>query len=205
MAAFEEIAKILEEWGEDLVKDLKINLQNELTKGRGRRVQEEDSLIKEPTLTYTQDGLRLYVSMNDYWKYLERGVDGTERSYGSEHGYTNKKPSGKHFGKKWQTSVGITNPQKILLELEIKYKGINSRNKERRRSLRAKPRDKKRLSYDKAAKALGAIIARSVFKKGLRPKPFIKKTLTEQRKQDLKDRIAQAIKQDFELIIELPE
>ena len=76
------------------------------------------------------------------------------------------------FGKQWQNKKGI-NAKKIL--------GMKN--------------------YDKAVKSLAFLIQRSIKRNGIEPRPFYDKVVNEQRIQELKDKLAPIIKQQF--ILEL--
>ena len=62
---------------------------------------------------------------------------------------------------------------------------------------------KRSLSYESRVKSLAFIIARSIGKKGIKPRPFVSKIVTPELKQELAVGLAEAFKQQF--IIDLKE
>ena len=105
----------------------------------------------------TQEGVKVQVISNfDYWYYIENG-----RKKG-------KMPPSDKFGRDWQTKVGL-NANKVMLEINAKTK---------KNTLKSKP---KKLNYNKSVKTLAFLIARSIGKKGVKPKPFIDRVINDGR------------------------
>lgn len=169
---FEQIGKALEQWGEGLASELREELTELLSKDHGRI--QEPYLKIEPIITVTANSASVQIDMDPYWKYIEQG-----RKRGA------KQPPSKALGKKWQNLHGI-DARKILVEIN-KKKGIKT--------------EKKKLNYKKSVDQVAFMFARSIKRKGIKPKPFIKNTLTDARINDLKDKLGPIIKNAFEIQI----
>ena len=68
-------------------------------------------------------------------------------------------------------------------------------------NIKAGIKSKKTIPYDKAAKTLAFLIQRSIKKKGIKPRPFLNKVLSDDRMNKLKQMLAPVIKQQFILEI----
>ncbi len=108
------------------------------------------------------------LTMADYWKWANDGRKKGVKGVPLE-----------VLGKQWQNKHNI-DARKILLQYQ---KGLK--------------KDKKRLNYDKAVKSLAFLIQRSIKKKGIEPRPFYDEVVTPERMNDLKVRLAKAIKDEF--------
>lgn len=152
-------------------KKLAVYMNAELEESLGDRVQEKALRIEDEVAYEGGNIVIRMMATGDYWRYIEYGVDGTKNSQGSPYKFKKGYIPSKVVGAKWQQSVGITDPKRILLNIEIKYRGQNQRNRDYRRSLRIK--GKKGLPYSEAAKRLSWVLSKSIAKKGLKPRPFI--------------------------------
>ena len=116
--------------------------------------------------------------MNDYWKFVDKGVDGTVTSQGSEYKY---KKNGKRIPldamKKFIAARGLSPKQLVT-------KGSKKVSKA-----------KKQTALDSFAWALGISIKR----KGLRPTHFFTNVINESLKDKLTKEISEAIKKDIEI------
>lgn len=110
MSAFEDIAKLLEAFGETLATDLRSTLKDQLKNVQASKIQ------IEPKVTVTPDSVTLQIQMDDYWKFIEGG-----RKKGA------KQPPSAVFGKKWQNLHGM-DARKILVEIKRKA-GIKAEKK----------------------------------------------------------------------------
>lgn len=131
------------------------------------------SLQFKPKITQIPGGYKIQVISNfDYWYYIENG-----RKKG-------KMPPSDKFGRDWQTKVGL-NANKVMLEINAKSKG---------NTLKSKP---KKLNYNKNVKTLAFLIARSIGKKGVKPKPFIDRVVNDGRMSQFSKDMAQALGQEI--------
>jgi hypothetical protein len=134
-------------------KDLKIDLRKQMIKKGIESNGGNDSRLAASIRFYYGDkgGLPIFkLAMNDYWEYVNNGRR------------PNKKAPPSAVIERWLKLKGVTNPQKILLDIEIKHKGISQKNQARRKLLKTK----KSLTYDKAIKQLSWMVAKSIGKKG---------------------------------------
>ena len=170
------IIDVLTVWGEKLVEDLKKNINEVVTYESGQ----ESDLAGSVNYKVLNDkgSITFQLSMNDYYKFVDKGRKKGVRGVPTE-----------KIGKKWQNSHNI-NPSKIIQEITIKYnekKGLK--------------RKVKKLPFDKAAKSLAFLIQRAIKKNGIKPRPFMEKTISEQRINELKELLAPALAKKFILDI----
>lgn len=168
MALKEDIDKIIIPFGDALANDLKSSLELALHDGGSRNVQ-ESSVTFQPKYTVTNDSVSVQiVTEQEHWFYIENG-----RKPG-------KMPPPNKLGKEWQSSQKI-DPRKVIAEIQIK----------------TGKKPSKKLSFDKATKQLSFLIARSIGKKGFKPRPFIDRVLKDGRIDKLTKDISQVLKKDI--------
>lgn len=168
----ETIVDILTKWGELVVDDTKKAINEAVEYESGQESSLAGSVNYK--VLSTQSGFTFQLTMNEYWKFVEKG----------------RKPGVKgvpqdKVGKKWQNSHNI-NAVKVIQEINIKSNA--------KRGIKSKP---KKINYDKAAKTLAFLIQRSIKKKGIKPRPFIDKAISEQRLTQLKELLKPVMKQQF--------
>lgn len=167
----DKIIKVLTIWGEDLVNDTKAEI-DKLFKDGGGQTSDLSGSVNYKVLN--QGGsITFQLTMNDYWKFVEAGRKKGARGVPLD-----------VLSKQWQNSKNI-NATTILKEIRIKA-GIKSKAKS---------------NYDKDVKTLAFLIQRSIKKKGIKPRPFMDKVITQQRMDKLKAMLAPVIKQHFVLEI----
>lgn len=175
MAEESKIKTVLDEWGLELVNDLKRNIDKYYSSGGGQASDLSGSVNYKTLRVGT--GYTFTLTMNDYWKWANagraKGVKGIPLDA---------------VGKEWQNKHGI-DARKVVLSF--------------RKDGKVTAKNKKGLNYDKAVKSLAFLIQRSIKKKGIKPRPFYDETVTKERIQDLKTRLIDAVKQD--LIININE
>lgn len=176
MSLESEINKLVTDFGQKLADDLNESLNKALRDG-GSSNPEEAALRFEPSYKITADGTTLTIKASgDYWFYIEHG-----RRPG-------KMPPSNKLGKKWQNKNNI-NAAKVVQEIQVNYyksKGLN---------YKVKP-----LKYDKAAKQLGFIIARSIGKKGYKPRPFLDRVIKDGRIEAFQKAISELMKKEIQVI-----
>lgn len=174
MASIEDICN---EWLLDLANDMRASIKTAISPKSGESELEESV---KPNLKMLSNGnIVLTLAMNDYWQYVDKGRGATKRG-GSKPGKVRK-----GINRDWYTKNNI-DPRTIMIEINRKA-GLKM--------------PKKGLSYDKASRALSFLIARKIHKEGIKPRPFFDKVFNEARVEDLKNRLAPAMKETF--IIEL--
>jgi hypothetical protein len=184
----ELIAQAFEQWGEEASIDLKNEAELALQRA-GRSNPNTISLEFDKVIATTSDGnVSLEIRAKrigkpaPYWRYIEEG-----RRAG-------KQPPADKFGKAWQNEQGI-DARVVLLKIQAKRKrGLKTGNRRLKRVAKG-------LNYDSAVRSLSFLIARSIGRKGLRPKPFVGKVLTDERIADLRNRLTPLLGEKYKLII----
>lgn len=177
MSSVSEAAKVLSEFGIKLSKDLESSLVKALREGGSTNPQQPklhfDERIKIEGASVTLE----ITASGDYWKYIESG-----RKKGAR-----RLPADK-VGKKWQNANNI-DPRKVLMQMRIKS------------SKKTLSYNKTKLNYDKAAKSLSFVIQNSIFKKGIKPKPFINRVIDDGRIEMLSAHLRQVLGPAYKLEI----
>jgi hypothetical protein len=173
----EEIDKLLNDFTEQWARDLEVSLFDALKKG-GRGNPSAVDIRFKGGVSYGVGKVTLAVYADkDYWYYIENG-----RKKG-------KMPPTKVLGEKWQAANGIS-PSKIIYDMTIEYnqkKGFTKRKV-------------KKLPFQKAAKQFAFIVARSIGKKGIKPKPFVDKGSNPQNLKDLLTNISKLIGKEVTVV-----
>jgi hypothetical protein len=176
MSAMSEAKEILGRFGDKLAEDLEKSLVRALREGGSKNVQ-------QPKLNFRSedyiegDGVTMEViASGEYWKWIESGRKKGARRIPAD-----------VVGKKWQNLNGI-DPRSIILQMRAKKKRGLSINKTK-------------LNYDKAAKSLSFVIQNSIFKKGIKPKPFVDRVLEDGRIEMLSAELRQVLGKNYRLEI----
>lgn len=177
MSLESEINKLITDFGNKLVTDLNASL-NQALKDGGSKSPQEAALHFNPSYLITTQGTTIRINASDdYWYWIEHG-----RKPG-------KMPPPNKLGKKWQNKQNI-DPRKVVQEIQINY------NKKMGLKHNVKP-----LSFDKAARQLGFMIARKIGKDGYKPRPFLDRVLKDGRITTLMAALSIIMKK--EILIEL--
>lgn len=126
-------------------------------------------------------GISFILSMEDYWKFVDEGVNGTKNSRGSQFGYK-KKNIKQAAVKEFIANRGIG-----LGDLATHYTN--------KKGLRV-PR-KTKLPAEKARNTLAWLIGRSISEKGTAPTNFYSDVITDEWKKDFTKRVAVALGEDI--------
>lgn len=184
----EEIKKVFQKWGKETALEFKESARDALAKG-GRTNPQTVSLEFKELIVTTEDGnVGLEIRAQKlgkpakYWKVIEEGRAANKKA-----------PPSDVFGRTWQNEQNI-DARVVLLEIQRKKKGIVNVNRKFKRL-------KKTLDYDKAVKTLSFLIARSIGKKGIKPKPFVGKVLNDGRITELREMLTPLLGEKFKLII----
>ena len=185
MSAIQDAEKILIIFGKEVADDLKTSLKAAL-KAAGNTNPQEAALRFTPEFFEEPDGISLaIVASGEYWKWIESGRKAKTRRIPAD-----------VVGKKWQDKNGIDARQVILtLRTKKKKKGLNYKQP------KFSKKQKSVLDYDKAAKSLSFIIQNSIYKKGIKPRPFVDRVLNDGRLDKLRNQLTDVLADGFKLEI----
>ena len=175
-----EVDKIIQ----STVDQLRKNLEGYDSFASGRLAQ---SIDMRPTVDKGVLTLTLY--MEDYWKFINDGVKGTQNERGGNSPYSFKTTS---------KSIPQRGISEWITEKGINVSGIASHYKNKKGVLVQR---KKKLSTLEANKTLAFAIARTTHKKGIKPRPFVSDLIDEQWIKNITVRLGKAYKEDIESTI----
>jgi len=179
-------------WAEETAIRLKSSLERALKDGQPlRRGSQEASLNFNDNVKVGGGKVSVQIlATGDYWVNIE---DGRGKGKGSFD--PNK------VGKKWQGRNGM-NPVQILKEIQLNYEKKKKYSRLTKTGQRlSKP--KKELSFAEAAKTLSFIFAGtkksegSISRKGIVPKPFVDRVITDQWFKVLTDQLSEITGEHF--------
>lgn len=185
----DKIIEVFNIWGKDLVEDTKTAIDTAISADGGGQTSNLSGSVNYKVLN--QGGnISFQLTMNDYWDYQDKGVNGTDVNHGSKYKF-----KGKNINQK--AILAFVTARHMKIELTPKNKELN-------KSLRTKGirQQHKKLSIEQRKKTLAFIIGRSVAKKGIEPLRFMEKVITQDRLDQLKAMLAPVIKDEFLLEIE---
>ena len=190
MAIDKELIKLLNEFGINLTVNTKSSLRTKLNeraeKHKGKKVTSrlEASALALPT-KFENGSLIFRFQMNDYWDVVNSGRKASGVS-----------EDGQDKIAEWSATRGLT--EKIrLTDLEVrKEKQSLSKRKVKLKAL-------KKMPFERAKKAAGFLVARSLKNKSLEPTHFFDEVIKDGRIEELKERIAKLLK--TEVIIEIQQ
>lgn len=180
MSVYEELDKECRKFAKKLAIYMNANLEEALKKGGSKNAQQPALVINDVVIANINSINIQMVASGDYWYWLEHG-----RKPG-------KQPPSDALGKKWQTQNKI-DARKVIQEIQINYN--------KKKGLK---RIVKQLSFDKAAKQLSFIIARSIGKKGYKPRPFVQQALREADVPGFNKRISDIMSREIKIQITTP-
>lgn len=174
MSTQQKIVELFREFGKRLAIDMRKSLVKKL-KESGRISPNDPKLNFGPRIKSTSTGNVVLdiVAADKYWRYIETG-----RKPGAR-----RVPADK-LGKKWQNQNNI-NAVEILSRMRKKPLKTSS----------------KRLNYDQAAKSLAFVYQKSIFKKGIKPKPFVDRVINDGRFNDFRNQLIPLLGEQFKLVI----
>lgn len=173
----EQIIALFNEFGISIAEDLKESAVQALAEGGRKNPQTIKLDFKLNPATNGKDVAISIQATNgergvNYWIFLEKG-----RTPGA------KRLPADVLGKKWQNQNNI-DPRPILKRFSKKLK-----------------KGGKELSFDKAAKSFSFLLQRSIYKKGIKPKPFVDRVINDGRVEELKQRLIPLLGEKFKLTI----
>lgn len=177
MSTQNKIVKLFTDFGIPLSEDLLESLVEALRQG-GRMSPQTTKMNFSPRIKTTPDGnvsLEI-VAYDKYWRWIESGRKAGARRVPAD-----------VLGKKWQNENAI-DARKVILSIQAKRKS----------SIKFK---KSTLNYDKAARSLSFIIQRAIFKRGIKPKPFVDRILDDGRFKEFRNALVPLLGEQYKLII----
>ena len=147
------------------------------------------------SIKFTQGGFTYSLKLadkdgNDYWQYIEYGVNGTVKKYGSRYSFKDNKPVPQDAVTKFIEKRNIT--LKSLKAYGRKnFEGISLKS---RKKVRKTLKD---LTFEQERKTLTYIIGRSIKKKGIKPRPFVDNILTPELQKELNQGLANIYKEEI--------
>lgn len=185
----DQIAEVFREWGKKSSLDLTEEATAALVRAGRKNPQGVGLQFKEVLSTSPDGSVTLEIVARKqskpvkYWKAIEEGRQPGKRQ-----------PPSDVFGKQWQNEQQI-DARVVLLQIQArKKKGVSVPNRKFKRL-------KKTLNYDKAVKQLSFIIAMSIGKKGIKPKPYLGKVLNDENIAVLRKDLTPLLGERFKLII----
>lgn len=173
----------------DLIQDLRESLINVNRDQPGDLLQSIDGSVEVEA-----NNISFEIRMNDYWVFVDEGVDGTVTSQGSQYKF---KKTGKRIPldamKKFIAARGLSPAMSISRQRKVeKVAGKGKLSKKIKKSLK---QINKKNALDSFAFAIGA----NIKKRGLRPTHFFTNVINESLKQRLTKEISEALKKDIEI------
>lgn len=170
------IIDVLTEWGEKVVDDVKAEIDSKISHNGGQASKLSGSVNYK---VINKGGeISWLLTMNRYWEVVEKG-----RGAG-------KKAPPSAVLKDWikQKESLTSNIDKILGRVTVKVKKNGALSK-----------GTKGMSFDKKLDSAAFMMARSIGKKGIKPRPFLYKVVTDNRIDELKQMLAPILKQYYVL------
>lgn len=178
--AQERAKEIFEEWGKRVTVDLEKSLVQALRDGGNKNIQQPALNFREEPYIVGNEVKMDIIASGEYWKWIESGRKKGERRIPAE-----------VVGKKWQGMNNI-DPRQVLIQLRLKK---NPKLKSTKSSL----------NYNKAAMSLAFVIQGSIFRKGIKPKPFVDRVLEDGRIELLAATLRKELGPLFKLEITTPD
>ena len=171
MAISNDIEKVLNDFGLKLVIDTKSNLKKKLDEraarhgGKSVKSRLEQSVNSE--IVYTNGSINLIVKMNDYWNVVDGGRNAS-----------NVSAEGQDKIAAWSATRGVAEKIRISdLQNRLQKQSL-SKHKDKLKKL-------KKMPFERAKKAAGFLIARSLKKKNLEPTNFFSEVIKDGRVDEL--------------------
>ena len=187
MALVDKIKDLLDEFGKALNDDTRSSLKKALDdraakhKGRKRTSRLEASV--KPIVSFSDDTIKFTLNMNDYWAVVNDG-----RSPNSVSAEGQKKIA------EWSAVSGFAENIRISDLEQRKQKQSLSKRKGKLKKLQ-------KMSFDKAKKTAGFLVARSLKNKSIEPTHFFDEVINDGRIEKLQSEITELVKDD--IIIEI--
>lgn len=187
MALVDKIKDLLDEFGKALNDDTRSSLKKALDdraakhKGRKRTSRLEASV--KPIVSFSNDTIKFTLNMNDYWAVVNDG-----RSPNSVSAEGQKKIA------EWSAVSGFAEKIRLTdLEQRKKKQSLSKR--------KGKLKKLQKMSFEKAKKTAGFLVARSLKNKSIEPTHFFDEVINDGRIEKLQSEITELVKDD--IIIEI--
>jgi hypothetical protein len=184
MALNDDIKDLLSEFGLKLTVDTKASLRSKLDErtakhGGRKRISRLENSAKALPITYSGGVLRFTFQMNDYWDV----VDGGRKA-------SNVSEEGQEKIAEWSGLSGLAE--------KIRISDLYNRMGMQRMSLSDRKLKKlKKMPFDRAKKAAGFLVARSLKKKTIEPTNFFTDVIRDGRIEELQKKLSELIKTDI--------
>lgn len=187
MALNDEIRKVLSEFGLKLTIDTKQSLKQKLDAraskyGGRKRTSRLEASAKALPVTYQGGVLTLKFEMNDYWDI----VDGGRKA-------SNVSEDGQKKIADWSALSGLAE--------KIRISDLEARKQKQSLSKRKGLKTLKKMPFDRAKKAAGYLVARSLKKKSIEPTNFFTDVINDGRLDELKDKLKELVKAEIKIEI----
>lgn len=179
MAIDKEIIDLLDAFNLKLVEDTRNSLQDKLdqraAKYQGKKVRSRlwASVYGAPAV-FKNGNVTTTLTMNDYWAVVN---DGREANNVSEEGQDKIA--------EWSATRGLAE--------KIRVSDLEQRKQRQSLSERKNLKTLKKMPFDRAKKAAGYLVARSLQKKSLEPTHFFDEVINDGRLQELEEGIAKIL------------
>lgn len=180
MAIDKEIIDLLDAFNLKLVEDTRNSLQSKLderaNKYQGKKVKSRLwASVAAPPAIFKNGTITTKLTMNDYWAVVN---DGREANNVSE--------EGQEKIAEWSATRGLAE--------KIRISDLEQRKQRQSLSERKNLKTLKKMPFDRAKKAAGYLVARSLQKRSLDPTHFFDEVINDGRLQELEDSIAKILK-----------
>lgn len=187
MALVDKIKDLLDEFGKALNDDTRSSLKKALddraAKHKGRKRTSRLQASVKPIVSFSGDTIKFTLNMNDYWAVVNDG-----RSPNSVSAEGQKKIA------EWSAVSGFAE--------NIRISDLDQRKKKQSLSKRkGKLKKLQKMSFDKAKKTAGFLVARSLKNKSIEPTHFFNEVINDGRIEKLQSEITELVKDD--IIIEI--
>lgn len=170
-ALFVEVGNALFEIAQSIINKSIDNLEKKGNVATGNLI----SKMKIENYSEKNGNVSLEIVMPDYAEYLDKGVNGIEVGYGSPYSYKSKMPPTKEI-RKWLVKRG----RKARAD---KYKPVSTTDRKNKRLRKA--------VSENDTNSLAFAIARSIYKRGIKPTKFLSKAIKDTQKE-FRDKISKA-------------
>lgn len=196
MSLNDKINKALTEFGKKLNDDTRKSLNESLYKRAVETVSKSnfkdkkvkkvtsrlEASIKPEPIEFKSGIITFKLTMNDYWRLVDEG-----RKAGSV------SEEGQNKIAQWSDTRGLAE--------KIRISDLENRKQKQSLSKRKGLKTLKKMPFDRAKKAAGYLVARSLKKKSLEPTHFFTDVINDGRLEELKERLKELVKSEIKIEI----
>lgn len=187
MALVDKIKDLLDEFGKALNDDTRSSLKKALddraAKHNGRKRTSRLEASIKPTISFSNDSIKFTLNMNDYWAVVNDGRSPN-----------NVSAEGQEKISAWSAVSGFAEKIRLTDLEQRKQKQSLSKRKGKLKKLQ-------KMSFDKAKKTAGFLVARSLKKKSIEATHFFDEVIKDGRIEELESKLTELVKED--IIIEI--